>query len=135
MFDPCTCLHHHSSSTWTSTSVTKEEAWFVAKVESKTPKGAGYPHGGLKVQAEMRTKDHNGAVVYGEVEDHKDGTYTITLTPQTTDSHQLFITMDVQHVQNSLHDLQVIYHTLHKVQPVVYCNGHPLSGHDSGDIL
>ena len=113
MFDPCTYLHHHSSSTWTSTSVTREEARFVAKVESKIPKGAGYIHGGVKVQAEMRTKDHNGAVVYGEVvEDHRDGTYTITLTPQTTDSHQLLITMDVQHiqhVQSSPHDLQVIY--------------------------
>ena len=129
-----------SSSTWTSTSVAMVGTRFVAKVESKTPKGTGYPHGGLKVQAEMRTKDHNGAVVYGEVEDHRDGTYTITLTPQITGPHQLLISMDGQHVQNSPHDLQVMskhdYSTLHKVQPVVYCRGHPLcvAIHDSGDI-
>ena len=129
-----------SSSTWTSTSVAMVGTRFVAKVESKISKGAGYPHGGLKVQAEMRSKDHNGAVVYGEVEDHRDGTYTITLTPQITGPHQLLISMDGQHVQNSPHDLQVMskhdYSTLHKVQPVVYCRGHPLcvAIHDSGDI-
>ena len=55
----------------------------------------------------MRSKAHNGAVVYGEVEDHRDGTYTITLTPQTAGPHQLVITMDDQHVQNSPHDLEV----------------------------
>ena len=55
----------------------------------------------------MRSKVHIGAVVYGEVEDHRDGTYTITFTPQTAGPHQLVITMDGQHVQNSPHDLDV----------------------------
>ena len=43
--------------------------------------GKRYPHGGVQVEAEMRSKAHNGAVVYAEVEDQRDGTYTITLTP------------------------------------------------------
>ena len=50
---------------------------------------------------------HDGAVVPGEVEDHGDGTYTITLTSQTACPHQLLITMDGQHVQNSPCDLDV----------------------------
>ena len=82
---------------------------------------------------------HNGAVVYGEVEDHRDGTYTITLTPQTAGPHQLLITMDGQHVQNSPIDLDVRpkrdYHTLCNAQQVIQCKG-PLciAIHDNGDI-
>ncbi|KAL5496818.1 hypothetical protein EMCRGX_G013179 [Ephydatia muelleri] len=61
-----------------------------------------------EVKGEMRSKTHNGAVVYAEVEDHRDGTYTITLTPQTAGPHQLLITMDGQHVQNSPNDLDAV---------------------------
>ena len=127
-------------STWTSTSIAKVGTRFVVKVESKTSKGVEYPHGGVKVQAEMRSKDHNGAVVYGEVEDHSDSTYTITLIPQTAGPHQLIITMDGQHVQNSPHDLEVMskrdYCTLHQVRPLIYCKSHPrcVAIHGNGNI-
>ncbi|KAL5496775.1 hypothetical protein EMCRGX_G013133 [Ephydatia muelleri] len=106
------------SSAWTSTS--------VAKV------------GGPEVKGEMRSKTHNGALVYGEVEDHRDGTYTITLTPQTAGPHQLLITMDGQHVQNSPCNLDVRpnYLTLCNPQHVVKCSKNPISItiHDNGDI-
>ena len=110
-----------SSSVWTSSSVAKVDTKFHVKVESKTSKGEGYPRGGAEVKGVMRSKAHNGAVVYGEVEDHRDGTYTITLTPQTAGPHQLVITMDGQHVQSSPHDLDVkskdlSYHTLYNIQ-------------------
>eukprot|EP00731_Ephydatia_muelleri_P036639 Em0296g1a len=85
-----------SSSTWMSTSVAKVGTRYHVKVQSKTSKGEEYPHGGVEMKGEMRSKTHNGAVVYGEVEDHRDGTYTITLTPQTAGPHQLLITMDGQ---------------------------------------
>ena len=74
-----------SSSTWTSTSVAKVWIRIHVKVESKTSEGEGYPHGGVQVKDEMRSKVHSGAVMDGDVEDHRDGTYTITITPQTTD--------------------------------------------------
>ena len=112
---------------------------YHVKVQSKTSKGEEYPHGGVEVKGEMRSKTHNGAVVYGEVEDHRDGTYTITLTPQTAGPHQLLITMDGQHVQNSPNDLDVRpkrdYHTLCNAQQVIQCNM-PLcvAIHDNGDI-
>ena len=74
----------------------------------------------------MRSKIHNGAVVYGEVEDPRDGTYTITLTPQNAGPHQLLITMDGQHVQNSPNDLDVRpkrdYRILCNAQQVIQCN-------------
>ncbi|KAL5491758.1 hypothetical protein EMCRGX_G017112 [Ephydatia muelleri] len=72
--------------------VAKVGTMYHVKVQSKTSKGEEYPHGGVEVKGEMRSKTHNGAVVYGEVDDHRDGTYTITLTPQTAGPHQLLIT-------------------------------------------
>ncbi|KAL5496727.1 hypothetical protein EMCRGX_G013074 [Ephydatia muelleri] len=128
-----------SSSACTSTSVVKVGTRYHVKVQSKTSKGEEYPHGGVEVKGEMRSKTHNGAVVYGEVEDHRDGTYTITLTPQTAGPHQLLITMDGQHVQNSPNDLDVRpkrdYHTLCNAQQVIQCNRPScVAIHDNGDI-
>ena len=129
-----------SRTTWSSESAAKVREVYCVKVETKTSKGERYPYGGLQVKAELRPKSHDGAVVYGEVEDHGDGTYTITLTPQTAGPHQLVITMDDQHVQNSPHDLDVRpkpnYLTLCNPQQVINCSGGPTSIaiHDSGDI-
>ena len=129
-----------SSSTWTSTSVAKVGARYHVKVQSKTSKEEECPHGGVEVKGEMRSKNHNGAVVYGEVEDHRDGTYTITLTPQTAGPHQLLITMDGHHVQNSPNDLDVRpirdYRILCNAQQVILCNDRPccVAIHDNGDI-
>ena len=128
-----------SSCTWMSTSVARVGTRYHVKVQSKTSKGEEYPHGGVEVKGEMRSKTHNGAVVYGEVEDHRDGTYTITLTPQTAGPHQLLITMDGQHVQNSPNDLDVRpkrdYHTLCNAQQVIQCNRpYCVAIHDNGDI-
>ena len=131
--------HSSSLSTWTSTSVAKVRTRYHVKVQSKTSKEEEYPHGGVEVKGELRSKTHNGAVVYGEVEDHRDGTYTITLTPQTAGPHQLLITMDGQHVQNSPNDLDVRpkcdYRILCKAQQVIQCN-RPwcVAIHDNGDI-
>ena len=55
---------------------------YYVKVENMTSKGERYPYGGLQVKAELRPKSHEGAAVPGEVVDHRDGTYTITLTPR-----------------------------------------------------
>ena len=123
---------------YTIISVIKINRKCLMKLEARMLNGERYPHGGVQVEAEMRTKAHNGAVVYGEVEDHRDGTYTITLTPQTVGPHQLVITMDGQHVQNSPHDLDVSkydYLTLCNAQQVIRCS-RPLcvAIHDNGDI-
>ena len=123
--------------------VLRENEKCVVKLETRMFNGERYPRGGVKVQAEMRSKDHNGAVVYGEVEDHKDGTYTITLTPQTAGPYQLLTTMDGQHVQNSPLDLDVHEPScfdLSNPQQVIKIkcdNDKPpncVAVHDSGDI-
>ena len=127
-----------SQSTWSSESVAKVKGMYCVKVESMTSKGERYPYGGLQVKAELRPKSHDGAVVPEEVEDHEDGTYTITLTPQTAGPHQFSITMDGQHVQKSPCDLDVgmKYSTLCNPEQVINCSGGPsgIAIHDSGDI-
>ena len=77
--------------------------------------------------------------MYGKVEDHRDGTYTITLTLPTAGPHQLLVTMDGQHVQNSPIDLDVRpkrdYHTLRNPQQEIKCSGAKcVAIHDNGDI-
>ena len=127
-----------SQSTWSSKSAARMGKVYSVKVETKSSEGERYPYGGLQVKAELRPKSHDGAVVPGKVEDHGDGTYTITLTPQAAGPHQLLITMDGEHVQGSLHDLDVrpSYSTLCNPQQVISCSGGPygIAIHDSGDI-
>ena len=127
-----------SQSAWYSESVAKMKGMYCVKVVSMTSKGERCPYGGLQVKAELRPKSHDGAVVPGEVQDHGDGTYTITLTPQTAGPHQLLITMDGQDVQKSPCDLHVRreYSTLCNPDQVINCSGGPsgIAIHDSGDI-
>ena len=127
-----------SRSTWSSKSTARVDMVYSVKVETKSSEGERYPYGGLQVKAELRPKSHDGVVVPGKVEDHEDGTYTITLTPQAAGPHQLLITMDGEHVQGSPHDLDVRpnYSTLCNPQQVISCIGGPygIAIHDSGDI-
>ena len=127
-----------SQTTWSSKSAARMDKVYSVKVETKSSEGERYPYGGLQVKAELRPKSHDGAVVPGKVEDHGDGTYTITLTPQAVGPHQLLITMEGEHVQGSPHDLDVRpnYSTLCNPQQVISCIGGPygIAIHDSGDI-
>ena len=111
---------------------------YHVKVETMSLNGERYPCGGLQVKAELRPKSHDGPVVSGEVEDHRDGTYTIALTPQTTGPHQLHITMDGQHVQKSPYDMRVRgdYTTLCNPQQVISVSAKPycVAIHTNGDI-
>ena len=72
------------------------------------------------------------------MEDHGDGTYTITLTPQIAGSQQLLITIDGHHLQGSPYDLKVKidYTSLCDVQQVINVKGKPccVAIHENGDI-
>ena len=122
-----------SQSTWSSMSAARKDQVYSVEVETKSSEGKRYPYGGLQAKAELRPKSHDGAVVPGKVEDHGDGTHTITLTPQTAGPHQLLITMDGEHVQGSPHDLYVGPNCNPQK---VSCKGGPsgIAINDSGDI-
>ena len=124
--------------TCTLSSVARVNIMQYAKVTTMSSNGERYPCGGLQVKAELRLKSHDGPVISGEVEDHGDGTYTISLTPQNTGLHQLYITMDGHNVQKSPFELNVRgdYSTLCNPQQVItvtqpYC----VAVHDKGDIF
>ena len=127
-----------SQSTWSSKSAARMDKVYSVKVETKSSEGERYSYGGLQVKAELRPKSPDGAVVPGMVEDHGDGSYTITLTPQAAGPHQLLITMDGEHVQGSPHDLDVrpSYSTICNPQQVMIMSGGPsgIAIHDSGDV-
>ena len=132
------CHSSPAQSIWSSESSACMNKVFIIRVETKSSEGEKYSYGGLQVKVELKPKSHDGAVVAGKVEDHGDGTYTITLTPQAAGPHQLLVTMDGEHVQGSPHDLDVRnkYSSLCNPQQVISCSG-SLTGiaiHDSGDI-
>ena len=122
---------------YTSNSISRVNRKYHVKVETKTSKGERYPCGGLQVKAELKPKSHDGPVVLVQVEDHGDGTYTITLTPQTAGPHQLLITVDGHHVQGSPYDLEVKsdYTSICAVQQEINVP-HPscVAIHENGDI-
>ena len=129
------CPAPHES-TYVLPSIARVNVKFCVKVETKTQLGEKYPRGGLQVDAELLSQD--GPVVVGQVEDHGDGTYTVTLTPHTAGLHQLCITMDGQHIRKSPCDLVVrcAYTTLFSAQQVINVDAKPLcvAIHQGGDI-
>ena len=115
---------------------------YQLKVETKDSKGQKYNHGGIQLLAEIQPKTAGHQAVAGNVEDHKDGTYTITFTPQVTGPHQLLITMDGEHIRNSPYDLKVRaskpdYCTISNIQQLNTNITSPLcmAIHNSGDIF
>ena len=129
-----------SQSTWSSEFVAKVKGMYCVKVETMTSKRERYPHGGLQVKAELRPESLDEADVPGEVEDHGDGTYTITLTPQTAGPNQLLITMDGQCVLKSPYDLDVRlrdYNNLCNPKEIIngYGNPYGIAIHGSGEIF
>ena len=125
-------------SKFTVISVPRVNTNCLVEAQTMSSNDVTYPCGGLQVKAELRPKSHDGPVISGEVEDHGDGTYTISLTPQTAGPHQLHITMDGQHVQKSPFDILVRgdYTTLYNPQQVINVSSRPYCVfiNDNGDI-
>ena len=123
-----------SNSVWTSKCVAKTDKEYRMEVVTVGTMGEPYPYGGLKVEAMLKSEE----VILGEVEDHGDGTYTITLTPQAAGPHQLLITMDGQHVQRSPYKLDVKlwdYRTLRDAQQAISVDKpRCVAVHENGDL-
>ena len=94
-----------AKSTWVPKSFAIMNMLYQVKVETKDSEGQTYDHGGMQVLAEIKVGLYQ--TVAGKVEDHMDGTYTITFISQMSGPHQLLITMDGEHIRNSPYDLKV----------------------------
>ena len=94
-------------SPWVQKSLPVSNSKYELFLESKTPSGEKLTNGGLYVKAVLKPYSKEEGDVYGEVGDNRDGTYTINLTPRTNGLHQVCITMNGQHVQNSPCDVEV----------------------------
>ena len=131
-----------SKSTWTQvyTSPPMVDTQYRVKLECKDSKGDRMTVGGLEVRGELRPKMDDQPCVTGEVEDHGDGTYTITLTPPTTGHYQLSITIHGHHVHGSPYALRVTntgrdYGKLTAATAVIPVNApYNVAVHDNGDI-
>ena len=94
-------------SIWVQKSQPVSNSKYELFLESKSPNDEKLTNGGLYIKAVLKTYSKDEEDVHGEVEDHGDGTYTIIFTPLTNGLHQLCITMNGQHVQNSPCDVEV----------------------------
>lgn len=127
-----------NKSTCTFKPVTMVNTTYRVNMETRMVDGEKYPCGGLQVKAELGPKSSKESVASGAVEDHGDGTYAITFSPQTTGHLHLFVTMDGKPVQNSPYDVEVRgdYTTLHDSEKVLSVGGKALciAVHTNGDI-
>ena len=125
-------------STWTSAAIPRSNKEYPLTIRTRTSKGDEYKFGGLQVEAELQPMP-DGYVVIGHVEDHGDGTYTVTIKPHTAGPHELRITMNHMHIDRSPCELVVRtkhdYHTLCNAQQLVRISGpYSIAIHHSGDL-
>lgn len=125
-------------STCTFRSLTMVNTVYRVQVESNTVSGQRYPCGGIQVSAELKSNPNQGSAMSGVMEDHGDGTYTITFTPQSAGPHQLSIMMDGRSLQGSPFNVEVRgdYAHLHDSEKVLSVGGKSLcvAIHKNGDI-
>ena len=70
-------------------------------ITARDIQGKPYPYGGDVVKAKLGLVGNGKFDVKGTVQDNKDGTYEVSVTPQTTGEHQLDITIGNERIQLS----------------------------------
>ena len=128
----------YEDSTWASDPIAKTNKAYRIRVYTRTSKGDAYKYGGLLVEAKLCPVS-DGLGVSGSGEDHGNGTYTITLTPQTVGPHELRVTMNGTHIRESPREIDVRpkrdYNTLYNAQHVINISGpYCVAVHDNGDL-
>ena len=70
-------------------------------ITARDTQGEPYPRGGDVVKAKLGLVGNGEFDVKGTIQDNGDGTYEVSVTPQTTGEHQLDITIGNEHIQLS----------------------------------
>ena len=95
-------------STWSSTSSSPMECYpYILTVEAKDSNGQIYPYDDIKLKVVLKPLNDTRSDVLGKISQHRNGKYSISLTPVCSGPHQLSITMNGQHVQNSPSSLRI----------------------------
>ena len=71
------------------------------KVVAKDKQGKQLSKGGDEVEAKLVQTGSQGPAVTGKTIDHGDGTYSVSITPQTVGEHELHVTLAHGHVKGS----------------------------------
>ena len=71
------------------------------KVVAKDKQGKQLSKGGYEVEAKFVQTGSQGPPVTGKTIDHGDGTYSVSVTPQTVGEHELHVTLAHGHVRGS----------------------------------
>ena len=71
------------------------------KVEAIDNSGKKVSQGGDKVEARLVQKGPGGSAVTGRTTDNDDGTYSVSVTPESTGEHELQVTLSNGHVKGS----------------------------------
>ena len=71
------------------------------KVVAKDKQGKQLSKGGDEVEAKLVQTGSQGPPVTGKTIDHGDGTYSVSVTPQTVGEHELHVTLAYGHVKGS----------------------------------
>ena len=96
-----------SKSIWVQRTLPVTNSKYELFLESRSPSDEKLTNGDLFIEAVLKTYSKVEVDVRGEVEDHGNGTYTITFTPHTNGLYQLRVLMNGQHVCNSPCDVEV----------------------------
>ena len=73
----------------------------TVSIITRDTQGKPFLHGGDDVKVKLGLISNNEFDVKGIVEDNENGTYEVSVTPQTTGEHQLDITIGNEHIQSS----------------------------------
>ena len=78
------------------------------KVVVRDEAGQRFGHGGEKVEAKLVVQGSPTSAITGETTDHGDGSYSATVTPQSTGQHELQVTSSYSHVRGSPFKIHVV---------------------------
>ena len=79
------------------------------KVLVRDEAGQRFGYGGEKVEAKLVVQGSQTPAITGETTDHGDGSYSATVTPQSTGQHELQVTIAYGHVRGSPFTFHVVY--------------------------
>ena len=99
----------------------------TVKVVGKDREGKGYSQGGDNIEAKLILKHSQDPAIQGVITDHGDGSYSVSITAQSTGEHELHVTIDnndIRGIHSSI--MSCRQGRLHILHYLVHSNTYPL---------